>query len=133
MVLRYQLENKSIRLTLINFFSKCIHRENHWPFDLSLSLSLYIYIYTLKKLVNQPSESPNFNARLMKFILCKYFFTRLTSACAVQLKGEFPAQVSINTSILFSLPLLSSGEPTVGLYLKFAWLVMSNKIQHPSI
>ena len=51
MVLRYQLENKSISPTLINFFSKCINRENHQPFDhtlslsLSLSLSLYIYIY----------------------------------------------------------------------------------------
>ena len=58
-VLRYQLENKSIRPTLINFFSKCINRENHQPFDhslsLSLSLSIYIYIYILqKKLVNQP-------------------------------------------------------------------------------
>ena len=58
-VLWYQLENKSIRPTLINFFSKCINRENHQPFDhslsLSLSLSLYIYIYILqKKLVNQP-------------------------------------------------------------------------------
>ena len=55
LVLRYQLENKSIRPTLINFFSKCINRENHQPFDHSLSLSLYIYIYILqKKLVNQP-------------------------------------------------------------------------------
>ena len=83
--------------------------------------------------MNQPSGSPNFDAHLLKFILCKHFFTRLTSVCALQLKGEFPSQVSINTSILFSLPLLSSGEPTFAQYLKFAWPVMSNKIQHSSI
>ena len=48
LVLRYQLEKKSIWPTLINFLSKCINRENHQPFDLSLSLSLYIYIYYRK-------------------------------------------------------------------------------------
>ena len=60
LVLRYQLEYKSIRPTLINFFSKCINRKNHQPFDhticvcvcvcvcVSLSLSLYIYIYNRK-------------------------------------------------------------------------------------
>ena len=79
--LRYQLENKSIRPTLINFFSKCKNRENHQPLDhtlclclclsLSLSLSLYIYIdiYILqKKLVNQPSRYPNFIAHSQETI-----------------------------------------------------------------
>ena len=58
LVLRYQLENKSIRPTLINFFSKCINKENHQPFDFTLSLSLSmcvcVYIYYRKnRWINQ--------------------------------------------------------------------------------
>ena len=60
LVLRYQLENKSIRPTLINFFSKCINKENHQPFDFTLSLSLCVcvYIYITEKIGESTKSVP---------------------------------------------------------------------------
>ena len=79
LVLRYQLENKSIRPTLINFFSKCINKENHQPFDFTLSLSLCVcvYIYYRKnRWINQVGTLTSlhiYNKQLEYFFLMLLF------------------------------------------------------------
>ena len=112
LVFRYQLENKSIRHTLINFFSKCINRENHQPFDhslslsLSLSLSIYIYIYTLQKKIGESTAAFCKSKEQQKKRQCnlqqiRHIFTRKKNISI--LPTNFSNTHSNHLSIIFSI------------------------------
>ena len=122
LVLRYQLENKSIRPTLINFFSKCINRENHQPFDLSLSLSLsiYIYIYYRKnRWINQVGTLTSlhiYNKQLEYFFLMLLFEkVRNNKRKGSVISNRLGIFSQGKKTFLFYLPTFLTHPPTISL------------------